>query len=267
MTGYGKRFPRVTEVNSTAIATVADHAQMPGATFPQDPGSFEEARARPPPVFFGAMGCAPSTQITGFDKLDGQLGDNHSVKSKAKGSKMRKNAVSKPVDAAMVSHFLPHAAPDDEPSPSRSRLPTADWEDCNRSDTDASSNVSVKLHVPLHLQEHIKDEPVLADFKEPLESECSWNMPSFRERTKGMPAGICFAPDRHEHDQHRSRLDDYLEMISNKPRKFEAQVYLKKMVSGMGLVGLDRAERKEANKTHKSKGPLKSQGLIRGQIF
>ena len=211
------------------------------------------------------MGCASSTQITGFDKLDGQLGDNHSVKPKAKGSKMRKNAVSKPVDAAMVSHFLPHAAPDDEPS--RSRLPTADSEDCNRSDTYASSDVSVQLHVPLHLQEHIKDEPVLADFKEPLESECSWNMPSFRERTKGMPAGICFAPDRHEHDQHRSRLDDYLEMISKKPRKFEAEVYLKKMVSGMGLVGLDRAERKEANKTHKSKGPLKSQGLIRGQIF
>ena len=238
---------RSTRLLLLLLLTTPNHAQVPGAAFPQDRGSFAETRLPP----FRAMGCTSSTQIAGFDKLEGQLGDNHSFKPKAKGSKTRKNAVSKPVDAAMLSHLLPHAAPDDEPA--RSRLQTADSENCNGSDTDASSDVSVQLHVPLHLQEHIKDEPVLTDFKEPLESECSWDMPSFRERIKGVPAGICFAPDRHVHDQHRSRLDDYLEKISKKPRKFEAEVYVKKMLSGMGLVGLDGVGSAEANKTRKRK--------------
>ena len=162
---------------------------------------------------------------------------------------MRRDAVSKPVDVAMPSHILPCAAPEDKPA----CLQFADSEDCDRNYTDACSNVSVQLHVPLHLRQHIKEEPVLAEFREPSKSKCSWDMPSFRERIKDVPAGINFAPDRHRHDQYMEQLDDYLEKVSKKPHKFEAEVYLKKMLSGMGLVGLDRAESVEDNKTRKRK--------------
>ena len=148
-----------------------------------------------------------------------------------------RRGVSKALDTAMLTHLLPNAAPDDEPA----CLWVSASKDCKRSRMDASSKVSVQLHVPRHLHEYIGNEPVLMDFREASESECSWDMPSCREPTKSRPKS-CSAPDRHDHEQHRKRLDDYLEKVSKKPRKFEAEVHLKKMLSGMRLVGLKRSQ-------------------------
>ena len=188
------------------------------------------------------MGCTSSTQVTSIDKREKRPDHGHSFeglfRSEMRKNAVRKNAGRKAVNTTVLSHVMPHEAPDSEPA----ELWVADLEDFDGSDTDSFSTASVQVHVPAHLQQDIKEEPILTDFREPTEVECSWDMPSMRERAKDVPRGFCFAPDREMHDEHRQRLEGYLKMIARKPHRFEAHVHMKKMLSGMGPVGIDHVQ-------------------------
>ena len=180
-----------------------------------------------------------------MDEFEDHRQQGRPVKQVHRSEKCKKVAT-KQIDTAELSRVLPNEADDESTDLSTDDEILRRWSTDSvllpSSDTESFSTASVQVHVPAHLQQDIKEEPILTDFREPTEVECSWDMPSLRERAKDLPVGIRVAPHREMHNKHVKKLDDYLNVVSATPRRLEAQVRLKKMMSGMIPVRFSESE-------------------------
>ena len=197
-----------------------------------------------------------------FNELEEHILHNHFAALHGREPAGRRSAApEKQVTKAECSHNLPHSVEDDSTDCSAEtgiRKWTEDWVDSvNSWGPDGFQKPSIQIHVPNHLQQFVKEEPVLKEFVEPSEMECSWDMPSLRERSKDLPAGIVVAPDREMHDQHVKHLDRFLAQVSTKPRQLEGDVYVKKL-----LCGLSPMPASVANRINRRKGALEALGLF-----
>ena len=137
-------------------------------------GSLE--RTPPAPASFLAMGCA-STKITSFDKLE-VLFHEPGVMPMPMPRRTSKRVATQVCTPAQDSldYLLPHSTEADSDTSS----------DCRP----GIDRVCVHVYVPEHLRGVIGEEPMLRSFREPSETECSWDMPSFRERSGDLPVGV-----------------------------------------------------------------------------
>ena len=211
-----------------------------------------------------AMGCGASTHISDFDSREGQtLQCRLAAGDDREAARRRFAAAEKQVTKAECFHILPQFVEDnstDATAESESGISgrTKDSDGAvNSRGPDGFKKTSVQIHVPDHLQQFVKAEPVLKDFVEPAEMKCSWDMPSLREQFGDLPAGIVIAPDRHMHDNYMKHLDRFLAQVSTTPRQFEGEVQVKKLSCGLSPMPQDIA-----NKIKRRKGALEALGLL-----
>ena len=200
------------------------------------------------------MGCAAATHVSNIEKLEEklerQVTQGHHFPIPKRSEKRHAAVSANQVDTGSLSLILPHAGQDDLDNSEETIVRQRSADSTDSADCSDFSVVSVQIHVPAHLKPVVKDQPVLMEFAEPSQSECSWNMPDLRTRAKDLPVGIMVAPDRELHDQHMKKLDNYLKMISKAPRRLEGAVSAKKIMSGMGPERAANAAKEKARKFH-----------------